>query len=744
GGDTEGRLAVGGTARLNIAGYSVGYATVGRPIPILGATADMLIVGGPEFNDGNFEVNGNIVYAGTRTGPSRYFEPGANSMRRVVPITFDASGNVKDDGTGYTFDYLRERMEVRSGMYADKFERGVVGKERPDEWSGYTLVGNDSSLNVFNMDADEWSGVSREIQIIAPEGSTVLVNILGENVRFEHGRITLVGVGVENVIYNYVNATNVYVYRFDHEGSVLSPHANWQMSGAAVNGHAVIGGNVEKVVGSEFHNFYFGGSVCNGDRLINPDPAVSLALTMDSTPDGKILVVPEGTAVTNNYRVINTGVSYLGNIIIMDDVLGEVASVDTADAPLAPGASTNIPVVVTVTTDTVFRATVTVDPVDPQGVTNGLAPLQAADSASVVIGTPVDPNVPDPSWSRPDFAIWSIAFYGDEPTSPGDSYSVEVVVVNNGNLPGDAGTLSLYENAPNTAAIGTPGDVSQDVGVLQVAGRKTLLFEGLTAGDYSSLAYAVRAFVDSENITQEWDDDGDNQGVLNYFIEDLRADFAVLAMEFVGAAPTLINENFTLKITVANRGQMDGDLGSIGVYYSQREAFGTSMPTTPDAILWVGPLAKDEVKTITCTWLYTPSVRGLHHLRAVADYERTAREWSVGDNELSLVYVASMPTLQGAETEGVPGGVGEYTLAWQGFAGDEYSVEISTDLTAENAGFQTLATGIVLGGSSEYYQTVDGVIYFTDPTEYDSPVMYRVAFPMENAQPQTMKKVRSR
>lgn len=95
GGDTEGRLAVCGTATFS-SGYSVGMPVAGLPLPTYtNATIDILIVGG-DLHDGAFGVNGNIVHGGTRYGPYRWMQNG-NVVEQVANITFDASGNVSRD-----------------------------------------------------------------------------------------------------------------------------------------------------------------------------------------------------------------------------------------------------------------------------------------------------------------------------------------------------------------------------------------------------------------------------------------------------------------------------------------------------------------------------------------------------------------------------------------------------------------------------------------------------------------------
>ncbi|MFN2352174.1 MAG: choice-of-anchor A family protein [Kiritimatiellia bacterium] len=260
GGDTENRLAIGGNAHFS-GGYSVGIPLYGNPIPTYyGDAVDMLIVGG-DLHDQQWGVNGNIVYGGTRYGPERRMTNG-NIVRHVTPVTFDANGNVPEDGSGMTFAELQARMVARSDQLGALPDRGVVGMVliTPHHMQ---LIGDDPKLNVFNLTVPPTGISNSQIDIIAPHGSTVLLNIRGEVVRYANGMITLAGVNRERVLYNYVDATRLEITKFTHEGSVLAPRlTSATLIGGSVEGQAVLGGNIVTHTGYEFHNYPFEGSIC--------------------------------------------------------------------------------------------------------------------------------------------------------------------------------------------------------------------------------------------------------------------------------------------------------------------------------------------------------------------------------------------------------------------------------------------------------------------------------------------------
>ncbi len=256
GGDTEGRLAIAGTARITN-GYSVGISTVGEPVATATGNVDRLIVGA-DFYDRSWGINGNIVYGGTRYGPVRYSDN--NTVRRVNPVTFNAFGNVPNDGSGVTFPVLLEQLRATSSALGALADQGVMTKTRSTQ--RFKLTGTNAQLNVFNVQAQDWTCSQSDIVIAAPAGSTVLVNIHGASASLSNGTMRVTGVVANNILFNYVDATELATASFDHKGSVLAPYANAHLHSGQIEGSAVFGGNVATETGFEFHNFPFRGHVC--------------------------------------------------------------------------------------------------------------------------------------------------------------------------------------------------------------------------------------------------------------------------------------------------------------------------------------------------------------------------------------------------------------------------------------------------------------------------------------------------
>ncbi len=307
-GDVDGTFAIGGNATIN-GGYAVGYVVKGHPIPqVFGGTTDRFIIAG-DLADGNFGVNGNIVVGGTRSGPSRELTHG-NLLRSVSPITFDSNGNVLDDGSGTSFADLRAQLIATSEALANLADRGVVTKDLSLPYRA-DLVGNDPALNVFNVDAADWNRTGSSINISAPAGSTVVVNVSGNAVNLANSGMQLTGVDLERVLFNYSDATSLQTTNFAHLGSVLAPQASGDFNAGSIDGRAVLGGHFTSINGFEVHNFHFLGTI--------PLPAGP----------------PTPAKILYTFTVENTGNVDLENVLVTDPLV----TVDGSAIPLAAGAT---------------------------------------------------------------------------------------------------------------------------------------------------------------------------------------------------------------------------------------------------------------------------------------------------------------------------------------------------------------------------------------------------------------------
>jgi len=103
-----------------------------------------------------------------------------------------------------------------------------------------TITGTSSGLNVIDLTGSTLTQ-SQTINISAPVGSTVLINVSGTSGTFQNGQVFENGstTATGMVLYNFFQATTVNLSTKDPEGSVLAPFAgvigsNGQMHGQLI------------------------------------------------------------------------------------------------------------------------------------------------------------------------------------------------------------------------------------------------------------------------------------------------------------------------------------------------------------------------------------------------------------------------------------------------------------------------------------------------------------------------------
>ncbi len=301
GADTEGRLAVAGSATFQ------GNYVVGAPPPFsspqgaqlpLDPTRDDFIVGRNVRNNGGFAwvVNGNAVYGDTFTGPP--LQHAAGSTRQQSPILLSPNrGNAVTTG-GQSFTQLRSELLSKSQFWGSLPARGVA-----TQFFGggvLNLIGTDPTLNVFNVPAAQWSGTNLIRNIDAPAGSTVLINVIGPSVTINGGAMLLAGVSRENVLLNFPQATAIASTDFDYEASVLAPLASAVFDGGILTGNGIFGGNVTQDGGFEFHNFTFLGDLPDVPPGVLPGPVAQPFPPLLGTPVGPVQFPAGETPIPEN------------------------------------------------------------------------------------------------------------------------------------------------------------------------------------------------------------------------------------------------------------------------------------------------------------------------------------------------------------------------------------------------------------------------------------------------------------
>lgn len=494
GGDTDGRLAVGGHARIP-GGYSVGYGIYGHPIEeYFGGTTDMFIVGG-DLEDGAWGVNGNIVHGGERTGPVRWM-PHGNVVRKVSPVTFRDDGNVPSDGSGASFADLRDRLEERSERFADMADRGVVSVI--SEPFSLRLTGNDPRLNVFNISSAIWNGTSKGIFIDAPEGSTVLVNVTGPDIEIRNSSMTVTGTTLEHVLVHYVDATSVVTSGFTHAAAVLAMHADATFSGGSIDGRAVFGGSVSTSVGFEFHNFHFVGRICPPESGNPPTPP----------------------HIEYSFTVTNTGELDLVNVTVEDDLL----PVAGGPISLAPGESNSdaFRAVLYLTGEHLALGTLT-NVAHVVARTSGGLVVTDTDTHVATLPAPETPPAPvlisGNSGELPDLQVQAVDLT-PSPTIVGARFAARVRIANLGLADASNVTVDLWSGAGAYSAA-PEGDPSATSTVVSIPSGQTVVveFPGLKAPLETGTRHAMAVVNAGRSLTEQ--SYGNNHGGATYTLEPL-------------------------------------------------------------------------------------------------------------------------------------------------------------------------------------------------------------------------------
>jgi choice-of-anchor A domain-containing protein len=232
GGDTEGRLAVGGNFQAT--NYSVGAGGVGPALPNSFGTRDDLIVGGDMNAIGAWQVfYGNAVWGASLTAAP------------TIPV---GNGTVFQ-GTPVNFAAAQADLVANSSVFM---------------FSTLTLTGIDPLMNVFTVTESDWEN-STDKQINVPAGATALINILGTSITQGGGLAVNGSNNPANpqgayLLYHYPQATTINSNGIAMIGSVLAPYANLTLNAGGINGVGIAAAATQ-ISGGEFHNFTFNGNI---------------------------------------------------------------------------------------------------------------------------------------------------------------------------------------------------------------------------------------------------------------------------------------------------------------------------------------------------------------------------------------------------------------------------------------------------------------------------------------------------
>lgn len=260
--DITGRIAAAGMVTN---GTTIGSNLYSDPYGSL-APYDVVSTGG--LNPGeqfNINSHGNV------------YAPGTNGN-----FNFNGGGHrVSTGSSGIDFNALRTSLSNESlGLAALTANGQVLGTNQPGvNPSFFVLKGTSSTLNIFNITAAEFADTNHPLDIVAPAGSTIIINVdgtsvtLGTGIYYNNQQNSGDSSADSDILFNFADATSVTIDG-QFTASALAPFAvlsgNAQMAGTYIA--AAIGQT------GEVHNQEFTGTLPPvGPIAATPEPA-SLAL----------------------------------------------------------------------------------------------------------------------------------------------------------------------------------------------------------------------------------------------------------------------------------------------------------------------------------------------------------------------------------------------------------------------------------------------------------------------------------
>ena len=265
--DTQGKAAVGRNA-------SFGNYSVGDQLPP--NSGDVLVVGNNLTYTSGAVYNGNVVYGNTTNLPISAVSI-SGTLRQDNPINF-ATAKV----------YL-ENLSTTLSAYA-------VNGTTASQWGGITLTGSDPYLNVFSILGSDLS-TANNVTISVPNGSVVLVNISGTTVSWMGG-LTVNGTAINNVLYNFYEATQLTIQGIDVKGSILAPLAAVNFAAGVQNGQMMC----KSLTGSgQFNHAPFMGNI-PVETVITNIASITNSISPDPNPNNNSasVTVVAGTTSGNN------------------------------------------------------------------------------------------------------------------------------------------------------------------------------------------------------------------------------------------------------------------------------------------------------------------------------------------------------------------------------------------------------------------------------------------------------------
>jgi choice-of-anchor A domain-containing protein len=258
GADITGRIAAAGLiSNISTIGSSLNSDPYKNDATFGGVTYDVVAGGGLKGQSININSHGD-VFANPTVNASFNFNGGghlvAGSTTNTDPIDFNN---------------LRTSLQNESTQLAGLTPNGTVngtGDKNVANPSWFALTGTSKTLNVFELTEADLLAIKQNnspIDIVAPAGSTIIINVDGTNITLGQGGLYYNGNQTSGdssadsmILFNAPDATSVFIDgQFD--ASLLAPYAD--LTGSSQMGGQFIAAEIGAT--GEVHNIEFNGTL---------------------------------------------------------------------------------------------------------------------------------------------------------------------------------------------------------------------------------------------------------------------------------------------------------------------------------------------------------------------------------------------------------------------------------------------------------------------------------------------------
>lgn len=235
GGDVQGRTLVGGD--LNAAG---GSPVFGSRLERPARTDGLTVVGDTTADQINLD-GGHFVHGGALDLSNKVNRNGGGDVRQQDGLSFDA-----------VFDALEQGSSRYAGM-------GANGDFVGDQFN----YAGEGGTAVFNVDATTVFGPNKSLSLNAGSAETVVINVAGTEISASNSANLVDGfrktvndqnIGLNNILWNFHEATDIDFGGLNMKGSVLAPFASLKGGTSAFDGSVAARDYTGDL---EFHDYPF-------------------------------------------------------------------------------------------------------------------------------------------------------------------------------------------------------------------------------------------------------------------------------------------------------------------------------------------------------------------------------------------------------------------------------------------------------------------------------------------------------